>query len=277
MSGKMNRLGMFAVSAAILMLCASANVMGQPPGRGQGGGGQGGRGGQGMNPRLMGNIPAMSLVQLEEVSKELKVSDEQKERLEEVQKNMQSRMQELREENQGDREAMMEAMQTANAEMAEQTTKVFDEGQQKRLMQIYLQVNGAMALTDKKVAEMLKLTEDQSAELTEAIQENRSSMREEMQGLRDLEAEERETKIAEFIKSRDESLMSVLTDEQKEAMEKAMGEKLAVDLSKMQRGGRGQRGQGGAGGRGAGRQRAGGGNRNRRNNNEGGGEGDGGR
>ncbi len=243
--------GLWSVVLGAVGLCAvfgsSDSVLAQRNGAG------GGRGGAAMNPLIRGPIEMTGLAQLEEVKKEIKLTDDQVEAIKTMQQKLGGKMREAMQANQGDREAMT----AARAEMAVEISKglmgELTEDQQQRLIGVFLQVNGGLALTDKTVAGMLKLSPEQVEKLESTMAESRGSMRKSMQGMAEMEAKEREEKIASFIKERSEGLLEVLTADQNSAFEKAQGEALKVDLSKLARaGGRGGAGGGGRGGAGGG-------------------------
>ena len=110
-----------------------------------------------------------------------------------------------------------------------------DETQQKRSLEIYLQVNGPVALTDEPIAKALAITDEQKGKLETALNESRAKSREAFQDFQSLSDEERAKKSEEITKARDESLLAVLTDEQKKQFEEMHGAKLEVDLSKLPR------------------------------------------
>jgi len=175
--------------------------------------------------------PSVVLAQLEEVQAELKLNDKQKEIVAELNDQLNEERRTLFQDAAGDRAKIREGVAKLYSEITEKFNKELDEAQQKRAHEIYLQVNGPLALQDEAVAAALKLTEEQQEQLEQA----RDASRQEFMsaGLRDLDEEEAAKKVEELIKSRNEKLLAVLTDEQRQQFAEMQGEKLKVDLSKM--------------------------------------------
>ena len=67
---------------------------------------------------------------------------------------------------------MREEMEKLNNEASAKLAEVLDDNQQKRLMGIQIQVNGANSLFDAAIAKELGVTEDQKTKLEETRQEN---------------------------------------------------------------------------------------------------------
>lgn len=110
--------------------------------------------------------------------------------------------------------------------------------QMTRLNEIYVQVMGAGAIQDPKIAEELEITEDQVAEM----QDVRDEMREAMRGLRDGgDREAMREKFAEINAEINEKIMAVLSDEQQEKLDKMKGEEFELPEDAMPR--RGRRGR----------------------------------
>ena len=120
--------------------------------------------------------------------------------------------------------------------------KILDAGQQKRLMGIAIQVNGAGAVVDPAVAKELNLTDDQKKQLAEVRQKNMEALRDAFQGGRDQGGRE---KIQELRDEANKKMMAVLTSDQQAQLESLKGDKVDIDMSQL-------RGPGGPGGRGDG-------------------------
>jgi Spy/CpxP family protein refolding chaperone len=176
----------FLAATLVVAFAASADAQGQrrggaggqpPGGRGQGGGfGVGGAG-------------VTQLVTNKSVQEELKVTDEQKEKLTkwsaEASAKQREKMQELFQGGGGDRPdpaKMQEAMAKMSAEQMEEVGKVLKDDQTKRLKQVMLQIQGVNAFATKPVQEGLKLTDDQKSTITEIIGAMRAEQREMFQG-----------------------------------------------------------------------------------------------
>ena len=181
--------------AAMAMVVAMAQVAeAQREGGRRGGGGRGfGRGG-------FGPISAVQLVaDAEEVQTALSLTDDQKTKVDEINDQLREDRRDLFQPGGGgDFRAMREEMEKLNTEAAAKLAEVLDAGQQKRLMGIQIQVNGAEMLLDAAVAKELNVTDDQKSKLEEARDENRQAMMDAREEMQDLEREERRAKQQEF-------------------------------------------------------------------------------
>jgi len=175
--------------------------------------------------------PSVALAQLEEVQAELKLNDKQQEAVAELNRELNEQRMELFQDAGGDRAKIREGIAKLNGEITDKFNRELDEAQQKRAQEIYVQVNGPVALQDEKIAAALNLSEEQTEKLQAARDESRSEFMN--AGLRDLDEEEAEKKIKELMKSRDEKLLAVLTEDQRAAFDKMKGAKIKVDLTKM--------------------------------------------
>ena len=89
--------------------------------------------------------------------------------------------------------------------------EVLDEGQQKRLIGIFVQVTGAAAINDPTVAKELSLTDAQKKELEEVRDKNREAMREAFEGARDGDRDAVREKMDKLREDSNKKLMEVLT------------------------------------------------------------------
>ena len=185
-----------------------------------------------------GGASLVRLVSLEEVQEELKLTDEQTKKAadlnEELRSDIREAFQAVRDAG-GDfaesREKMRKLQQEASATFAE----VLEERQQQRLREIFVQVNGASALSDKHVAIALKITDEQKKKLKQITADGFQTMRDAFQDLRDAPQEERRDKFAELREKGSVQLLAVLTKEQTDAFEKMKGEEIELDLSQLRR------------------------------------------
>ena len=223
----MNRyLGKCMAAAVALVLVAMA----VEPVLAQGGGG-GGRG--------MGRQRAYSqarLATLPEVVTELKLTDEQKTKISAIADQLQS---DIRSSfGGGGGPPDMDKMEQMNQEATTKVDALLDAGQQKRLGEIAVQVNGASSLNDAAIRKQLNFTDEQTKKYEEARDANRAAMSE----LMGMSREERQGKMADMRKEADDRLLGVLTDQQKTEFEAMKGTPLTIDLSALrQRGGGGGR------------------------------------
>lgn len=252
----MHRLGMRGLVCAAVCLAMATTAMAQ--GQGQGRGGRGGRGG-GFGGGFGGGGFGMSLsriVGIEEVQKELKITDEQKTKLDAIRAEARQgggggggggfgNFQNMSEE---ERNKLFEEMRKQGEERNKKVEAVLNDDQNKRAKEILLQVRGNSALADPEVAKGLALTEDQVASVKTIGEESGKQMRELFQPGGGGDREEARKKMEELRKNTDEEYLNVLTDEQKAKFAAMKGAKFDIDPAAL-RGGFGGPG-GGGGGRG---------------------------
>jgi Spy/CpxP family protein refolding chaperone len=212
-------------------------------------GGRRGRGGRGFG-RLISPVQLVS--QADEVRAALNVTPEQEEKIEAIN----DELREARREafgggggGGGDFRAAMEAMEKLNQDASAKLAEVLDENQQKRLLGISIQVNGAAALSDSKVAEALEITEEQKTTLAEVRESNREAAEEARDELRDqdLSEDEMRDKFREIQQEGDKKLLAVLTSDQQAKLEQLKGEPVEIDMSQFRGRFGGGRGFGGGG------------------------------
>jgi len=191
---------------------------------------------------MMGQTGSLiGLLSMEKVQKELKLTDEQIEKVKQAAEKIRGEMREkfyaLRDvQDRKERQAKMaELGNQSDARAREELREVLGE-KLMRLYQIRLQVRGAAwALANARTAQRLKLTDEQktkAAELDKATQEKTSEV---FGGMQNLSQEERREKMAEAGKKArairteaDKKAVDLLTAEQKEAFEKMRGEKFEL-------------------------------------------------
>ena len=173
---------------------------------------------QGFFGFMRGN-PIMLLSQ-ESVQKELKLTDEQKTKINDLRQSSREKMQEIFQADQGERQAKMQAL---NAETRKSLEGILNPEQGKRLLEIVYQQRGAMAFVDPEVVKALSLSEEQQGKV--------KSINEEMQaGMRDLftpgQAPDDDTrkKMDDLRKSTGDKLVALLTPEQKTKWTQLQGE-----------------------------------------------------
>jgi Spy/CpxP family protein refolding chaperone len=199
----------------------------------QRGGGRRGRGlGRWLSP--------VRLASIETVQTELKLSDEQKEKVDEINDRLGAEMRGLFEQGGDNREQLQKLNNDASAEL----NQVLDENQQKRLIGILAQVNMEAALNNPTVVAELNITEDQKAKMTEVRDANRQAMRDAWEELRDqdLSREDFGAKMAALRTESDKKLLAVLTSEQQAQLEQLKGEPVEIDMSQFRFGRGGGRG-----------------------------------
>jgi Spy/CpxP family protein refolding chaperone len=145
---------------------------------------------------------------------------------------------------------------------AQYATKVAEAigGKAQRLQQIYVQVNGSLAINnDAEVARALGVTDEVKTKLTEARTAAQEELTETAQDeLADLTGDERRAKQEELRAAADKKILeSVLTAEQQTQFAALQGEPANIDRSQLTGGGFGGRGGFGGGGGGGRRGRGG--------------------
>lgn len=204
----------------IVLACGAVALIAAPASAQQG---RGGRGFGGGGANLLSN---------KSVQKELKVTDEQAEKLNAFGREMMEKQREefegLRDLSQEERrEKMQELARTRAAELVKGMGGILKPEQVKRFEEIQLQQSGAGAFSSPRVQEKLKLTDDQQSKLREINQESGQSMREAFQdNPSDREGAMKE--IAALRKQATEKAVGVLTDDQKKAWKEMTGEPFEV-------------------------------------------------
>jgi Spy/CpxP family protein refolding chaperone len=225
---------LFSLSFALVVLITAASVA---QAQGQGGGRRGGRG-----------VSSLTLLQSEQVQKELELTDDQK-----------TSATKLADEYRpggggGGGNTSPEDRQKRREELQKKVNDILTPQQQQRLDEIVLQVSVKMqpsqALSDAKVAEKLQLTEDQKQQLTDITSEYRQKTMDLFQGGppdRDAMDKVRDA-MTKLRTEQSDKAMTVLTADQKDQLTKLQGKTIDIDASQLR----------GFGGRS--RNRAGGGN-----------------
>jgi len=190
--------------------------------------------------RMRGSF--VELLSLEQVQKELKLSEDQIAKVKEIGEKLRTEMREqfagLREiqDVQERRTKMTEASNQFDEKARGQFREVLSQEQMMRLYQIRLQVRGAVyALNNRWVADRLKLTDEQKKKAAELEKATEDRVSEAYSPLRNLSQEERREKMADLrekiSKMRSEAeqkALGLLTAEQKETFEKMKGEKIEL-------------------------------------------------
>jgi Spy/CpxP family protein refolding chaperone len=184
----------------------------------------------------------LGLLSVEQVQKELKLSDEQvgkvKQAAEKTRAEMRDQWAGLQqiEDRQQRRAKMTELTNQGDEKARNELRDVLSQEQWTRLYQIRLQVRGAVyALNNKWIAERLKLTPEQAKKAAEIDKAMQDKVYEAFGGLRDLSEEQRREKMAEVGEKvrkiradADKQAIELLTAEQKEALEKRKGDKFEL-------------------------------------------------
>jgi hypothetical protein len=236
-----------------------------------------GFGGRGMMMGGRGGV--MDLLRMEEVQKELKLTDDQKKTLTDEAAKMGEAMRSMFSdfrpggEMTDEMRKKMEENGKKMAEMAKEAEKkletILDPDQQDRLIGLLIQRSGVRAVPSSELlCAALEITDDQKTKFAEVEKQNGDEMRKSFEKMRSegqggdedpqARGEKMRKAMEEMNKAAEERLMAVLTDDQKSKMESLKGEKF--EFPAPQFGGFG--GPGGQGGRpGRGNRPGGGGDR----------------
>jgi Spy/CpxP family protein refolding chaperone len=210
-------------------------------------GGRRGRGGRGFG-RIISSVQLVA--ESDEVRTALNVTPDQEEKIETINDELRDARREALDGGRGggDFRAAMEEMEKLNQEASGKLAEVLEDDQEKRLLGISIQVNGAAALNEPAVAKELEITDEQKTKLGEVRESNMEAARESFQELRDqdLSQDEMRDKMREIQQESDKKVLAVLTSDQQAKLEQLKGEPVEVDMSQF----RGRGFGGGRGGRG---------------------------
>lgn len=217
------------------LICASllASVaFAQPPG-----------GGRGMGMGGGGNL--ISLAKAKDIAADLKLSEDQVKKLEELEKKIGEKRRAAMQEAQGDREAMMSAMQEIAKETEKGLGEVVKPDQMKRLKQLQLQssIKNAglmMALANPEVSKALNFNEEQQEQLKGFREDMQNTMREMFQGGGGGDRAEMQKKMTEYRTSMDKKIAKMLTEEQNKKLKELQGDEFKGQFPAPQMGGRGK-------------------------------------
>jgi hypothetical protein len=242
------------VRSLALGLMASVSLFAHAQGPGPGGPGRGGGRGMMMMGRGGGGEGmALMLLANEKVQEELALEADQKEQLGKLRDEMMTPPGDFnfREASDEERQKFMEQMAERTRTAIKKMEEILIPPQLDRLHEIQIQQQGASSLMVGFVAEKLQLSADQKESLKKIAEEGQNKMREQMQGMfaggfDEGSREKMREAMEKFRKEQDDSLLAVLTPDQKESFEKMKGE--AFDLPREAMGFFGGRGRGGPGG-----------------------------
>lgn len=198
---------------AIAVIAVSSFAQGGGGGRGQGRGGQFGRG-MGMQ-----DANGTFLLNRDDVMGELKLSTEQKTKLEAIRTAQRDKMREAFQGGGGggDREAMMAAMQKMQAESAKETLAVLNADQVKRLKELAIQRMGTGAIMNADIQKELGVTDAQKAQIKDLQDKQQAANQALMEKMRNQELD-RDQFQASMQKNREvmnTELAKIITADQK--------------------------------------------------------------
>jgi Spy/CpxP family protein refolding chaperone len=183
---------------------------------------------------------------------ELKVTDDQKKKLEEVgmaQREIIAQAMEGiqlgRDTTEEQTKQLTEKLEDLRTQSKKAFAEVLDKDQAKRADQIGLQMQGVQAFSSKAIQDGLKMTDEQKEKVKGVMEQYRKDVQE-LQGVRDGIAGGRpsgedprttieiQRKIAALGKEAEEKILGAMTDEQKKAWKEMVGE--TFDTSKLMQG-----------------------------------------
>ncbi|MCS7191952.1 MAG: hypothetical protein NZ937_03075 [Armatimonadetes bacterium] len=179
-------------------------------------------------PRMFargGPMTMLGLLRSPQVQRELKITEEQRTKLqqlgEQLREKFRGRSQELRDLSPEEREKHLESV---NAEVEKELSKVLDEKQIKRLKQIVLQIEGYAALARPSVAKEVGLTEGQAKQVREILRDANEKRRSIFQQGPPADPKARFQEMRKIREWVDEQIGKILTEQQKQKWQQLIGE-----------------------------------------------------
>jgi len=222
---------------AFVTLLAGALVgmaLAQPPA-----GGRRGRGGQPSGPPVGapmmfargGLMMMLGLLNNPQVQQELKLTEEQRDKVSALSEQLREKFRGLGQELRGlSPEEREKRIRAVNEEVEKELAKVLKKEQLQRLRQIALQVEGMAALARPEIAKQVGLTEGQQQQIREILREANEKRRALFQQgpPADRQAMFREMqKIRQWV---DEQISKLLTEQQKKKWQELIGEPLKLEF-----------------------------------------------
>ncbi|MDT7972332.1 MAG: hypothetical protein RRB24_05830 [Armatimonadota bacterium] len=199
------------MAVTVLTMAVLIPAMAQPPA---------GRPGGPFGGRLGGPMLMVGLLRSPQVQQELKLTDQQKQQLEQLGEQWREKMRGLRDLPPEERRQKGEGMR---AEVEKQLATILNEQQMKRLKQIALQVEGYAALERPEIADQVGLTKEQRQKIRDILRQAGEKRREAFQqGQGDRQAAfQRMREIRQWV---DGEIEKLLTPEQKKKWQELIGE-----------------------------------------------------
>ncbi len=143
---------------------------------------------QGRRGMQMGGGPNM-LLRRHDVQKDLGLTDDQKNKLDTIREKMQSDMRELFQANQGsgerpDFEKMRPQMEKLQADSKKEIDAILTADQQKRLFEIFVQMEGNRAVLNPDVQNQIGLTDAQKTQIKDLMTKEREAQQQIMEKMR---------------------------------------------------------------------------------------------
>jgi len=188
--------------------------------------------------RRMFGASNAQLASLPEVQTELKMTDEQKTRVTEINDKLGEDRRELFGTGFDHWNEIRGRVEQLNRDASQQVDGLLDPAQRKRLQEISIQQNGPRALRNSDVVAELGLSDEQKTKLAAADEENNKAFE---KAVEESGHDDWRQRAGELGEEADKRLLGVLTADQQKKFDQMRGEEFNVDLSQLYRGRRGGR------------------------------------
>jgi len=215
----------------ILVLAAFAALVSASSAQGFGGGGQ-----RGMMRMFQGSkMATVMLLGREDVQGELKVTDDQKAKLDALKTGARDRFRTVAmsvprtDDQEANMKAMGEKMQALMDSMTKETLAILDDAQKKRLNQLGVQVAGSLAVLQPDISKELNVTAAQKAKIDDLqrLQGEANQGIWERVGNQEIDRDEATEMMGKNGKILEESVLKILTDDQRKKLKEMSGEPFA--------------------------------------------------
>lgn len=177
---------------------------------------------------LLQGVDTPLLLRTPSVQKEIKLTDEQAEKFRKIAKDVQDKR----------RQDVKKTIQELRDKINKAIPDILNPEQAKRLQQIKLQANGPLSFSQPEVQQKLKLTDKQKEEIQSINDGVKTDVRKIIEDSKNLrERVEAIRKVPSLMKEATEKAVAVLSDDQKKAWNKMIGEKFELNINLMGRGG----------------------------------------
>jgi hypothetical protein len=183
-------------------------------------------------------ISKAQIASLPEVQTELKMTDDQKKRVTEINNQLGESRRELFGTGFDHWSEIRGRVEQLNRDASKQVDELLAPEQRKRLQEISIQQNGPRALNDPDVVAELGLSDEQKTKLTKANEENTEAFE---KAVEESGRDDWRQKAGQLAEEADARLLGVLNPQQQEQFQKMGGKEFNVDLSQLFRGRRGDR------------------------------------
>ena len=183
-------------------------------------------------PSPLAGRTMLTLSLFEEVRKEIKTTPEVNTKIDGLLEKMSGDRQEALSGGGGDFDAMRSAIQKLNTKYDEEVAKFLSAEQNTRLKELFIQFNGATAITNTAVSKDLGITDDQKKKIKTAQDENGAKMREVFSNGAPEDGAKAFQKLQDDLKA---SLDKILTDDQRTKFKTMAGAKF--EFKKVEAGG----------------------------------------